>query len=43
MESFRKSQILELARHEGQVMVDQLATRFDVTTQTIRRDLTELA
>lgn len=43
MESFRKSQILELARHEGKVLVDALATRFGVTTQTIRRDLSELA
>lgn len=43
MESFRKSQILELARHEGKVVVDELAARFGVTTQTIRRDLTELA
>jgi DeoR family glycerol-3-phosphate regulon repressor len=43
MESFRKAQILELARHEGQVIVDELAARFDVTTQTIRRDLSELA
>lgn len=43
MESFRKSQILELARHEGMVSVEELAARFDVTTQTIRRDLTELS
>lgn len=43
VESFRKTQILELARHEGQVMVEDLSQRFDVTTQTIRRDLTELA
>lgn len=43
LESFRKSQILELARHEGQVLVDELAARFEVTTQTIRRDLSELA
>ena len=43
MESFRKSQILELARHEGQVLVEELATRFHVTTQTIRRDLSDLA
>ena len=43
LESFRKSQILELARHEGEVHVDELATRFGVTTQTIRRDLSDLA
>lgn len=43
MESFRKSQIIEIARHEGQVLVEELATRFGVTTQTIRRDLSDLA
>ncbi len=43
MESFRKSQILELARHEGKVSVDELSARFGVTTQTIRRDLSHLA
>lgn len=43
VESFRISQILELARHKGQVSVDELATRFGVTTQTIRRDLSALA
>jgi len=41
--SFRQSEILEIARAEGRVMVEDLAQRFDVTLQTIRRDLTELA
>lgn len=41
--SFRQSEILEIARAEGRVVVEDLAQRFDVTLQTIRRDLTELA
>jgi DeoR family glycerol-3-phosphate regulon repressor len=41
--SFRQSAILDIARTEGRVMVDDLAQRFDVTLQTIRRDLSELA
>ncbi|HMQ41106.1 MAG TPA: DeoR/GlpR family DNA-binding transcription regulator [Paracoccus sp. (in: a-proteobacteria)] len=41
--SIRQSEILELARAEGRVGVDALAQRFDVTLQTIRRDLGELA
>jgi DeoR family glycerol-3-phosphate regulon repressor len=41
--SFRQTEILELARSEGRVIVEVLAQRFDVTLQTIRRDLTELA
>ncbi len=41
--SFRQSDILNIARQEGRVMVDDLAARFDVTVQTIRRDLSELA
>ena len=41
--SFRQSEILEIARSEGRVVVEDLATRFDVTLQTIRRDLTDLA
>lgn len=40
--NFRQSEILEIARAEGRVIVDDLAQRFDVTLQTIRRDLTEL-
>ncbi len=41
--SFRQSDILEIARQEGRVAVEDLASRFDVTVQTIRRDLTELS
>lgn len=42
-QSFRQPDILEIARSEGKVMVEDLAERFEVTVQTIRRDLTELA
>lgn len=42
-QSFRQPDILEIARAEGKVTVEGLAERFDVTVQTIRRDLTELA
>ena len=41
--SFRQSEIVEIARTDGRVVVEDLAHRFDVTLQTIRRDLTELA
>lgn len=41
--SFRHSEILEIARRDGKVTVDGLAAHFDVTAQTIRRDLTDLA
>ncbi|MEW2917070.1 DeoR/GlpR family DNA-binding transcription regulator [Ruegeria sp. ANG10] len=41
--SFRQSDILNIARQDGRVMVEDLALRFDVTVQTIRRDLSELA
>ncbi len=41
--SFRQTEILQLARADGRVVVDDLAQRFDVTLQTIRRDLTDLA
>jgi len=41
--SFRQSEILDIARAEGRVIVEDLARRFDVTLQTIRRDLTDLA
>lgn len=41
--SIRQTEILDLARTEGRVIVDDLAERFSVTLQTIRRDLTELA
>ena len=41
--SFRQTEILDIARVEGRVVVEALADRFGVTLQTIRRDLTELA
>lgn len=41
--SFRQSDILEIAQSEGKVLVEDLAERFKVTVQTIRRDLAELA
>ena len=41
--SFRQSEILEVARNDGRVVVETLAGKFQVTLQTIRRDLTELA
>lgn len=41
--SFRQTEILDIARSEGRVIVEPLAERFGVTLQTIRRDLTELA
>lgn len=39
----RLSEILALAREEGQISVETLARRFDVTPQTIRKDLRELS
>jgi DeoR family glycerol-3-phosphate regulon repressor len=42
-QSFRQPDILDIARNEGKVTVENLAERFNVTVQTIRRDLTELA
>lgn len=41
--SFRQGEILDIARSEGRVVVEDLAERFSVTLQTIRRDLGELA
>lgn len=41
--SIRQSEILDLARAGGRVLVDELAQRFDVTLQTIRRDLGDMA
>ena len=38
----RQQEILNLARAQGRVSVDDLALRFDVTPQTIRKDLNEL-
>jgi DeoR family transcriptional regulator, glycerol-3-phosphate regulon repressor len=42
-QTFRQPDILEVARREGKVTVEDLAERFGVTVQTIRRDLAELA
>lgn len=42
-QNFRHSEILDFARREGKVTVERLAQHFNVTLQTIRRDLTELA
>lgn len=39
---FRLNEIVEIARAEGRVTVDDLARRFEVTAQTVRRDLAEL-
>lgn len=38
----RQAAILELAREAGRVAVDELAVRFEVSPQTIRKDLNEL-
>lgn len=41
--NLRQTEILCIARSEGRVVVEDLAQRFDVALQTIRRDLTDLA
>lgn len=41
-QGFRLPEILDIARTEGRVTVDDLAARFGVTAQTIRRDLADL-
>lgn len=41
--SIRQSEILKIARDDGRVQVEDLAQKFDVTLQTIRRDLGDLA
>lgn len=38
----RQQQILQMARQAGSVGVDDLSSRFEVTPQTIRKDLNEL-
>lgn len=38
----RQAEILEIARAEGRVQVEDLAQRFSVTPQTIRKDLNDL-
>lgn len=42
-QNFRHSEILQMARRDGMVTVEGLATHFGVTLQTIRKDLSELA
>lgn len=42
MFSSRQLDIIELAKSEGKVSVDDLASRFSVTAQTIRKDLNDL-
>jgi len=42
-QTFRHPEILQIARAEGKVTVEGLANHFNVTLQTIRRDLTDLA
>ncbi|MGY6570693.1 MAG: DeoR/GlpR family DNA-binding transcription regulator [Salinarimonas sp.] len=41
-QTFRHAEILKIAREDGRVLVEELAMRFGVTLQTIRRDLTDL-
>lgn len=41
--NIRQREILDLARVTGRVAVEELAEKFDVTLQTIRRDLGELS
>lgn len=38
----RQAEIVQLARDNGRVLVEELALRFDVTPQTIRKDLNDL-
>ncbi|MEX1235235.1 MAG: DeoR/GlpR family DNA-binding transcription regulator [Roseovarius sp.] len=42
-QTIRYPEILELARRDGKVTVEHLAQHFGVTSQTIRRDLSDLA
>lgn len=43
VQTLRKPEIINIARREGMVTVDNLVEQFGVSPQTIRRDLTELA
>ncbi|MCQ2005896.1 DeoR/GlpR family DNA-binding transcription regulator [Rhizobium sp. NRK18] len=38
----RQTEIVELAKGQGRVLVEELSTRFSVTPQTIRKDLNDL-
>jgi DeoR family glycerol-3-phosphate regulon repressor len=42
-QTIRHPEILDIARRDGKVTVEWLAEHFDVTLQTIRRDLSDLA
>jgi DeoR family transcriptional regulator, glycerol-3-phosphate regulon repressor len=42
-QTFRQVEIIDVVRREGKITVEGLAERFNVTLQTIRRDLSELA
>ena len=42
-QTFRLNEIAQMAQTDGRVAVEDLAARFDVSVQTIRRDLAELA
>lgn len=42
-QTLRQVEIVDVIRREGKITVETLAERFDVTLQTIRRDLSELA
>lgn len=42
-DSFRHTEILDIARAEGRVEVDELSRRFGISVQTIRKDLAELS
>ncbi|GFE62990.1 DeoR/GlpR family DNA-binding transcription regulator [Litoreibacter roseus] len=43
VENLRQSEILNIARKDGRVTVDQLSRLFQTSAQTIRKDLTDLA
>ncbi len=42
-QTFRHTEIIDIARRDGNVTVEGLAAHFGVTLQTIRRDLSDLA
>ncbi len=43
VENFRQTDILNIAQSEGRVSVDDLAERFNISVQTIRKDLSDLS
>ncbi|MEM6711100.1 MAG: DeoR/GlpR family DNA-binding transcription regulator [Pseudomonadota bacterium] len=43
VQTFRQVEIIDVIRREGKITVEDLADKFHVTLQTIRRDLSELA